>query len=206
MFCESCGSPVPDGQTNCPNCGAAVYQAAPQPAAQPVYQQPVYQQPVAQPVYQQPLVQAQPIVMAAPQPVRKTNGWGIAGLIFGILTLVTCWIPVVPLILGFFGLVLSIIGLCMKNAGKGQAIAGLILTIIGAIIGACMTLLLYGLGTYMDKAYEAESAYYSSISESLEDEESVETTTEETEEEDDSDDEDDSEDEDDEDDSDDDEE
>ncbi len=184
MFCESCGSPVPDGQSFCPNCGAPVTQAA--PAAQPVQpvSQPVYQQPVAQPVYQQPVYQVQPVVMSAPeQPVRKTNGFGIAGLILGILTLVTCWIPIVPLFFGFFGLILCIIGLCMKNAGKGQAIAGLVMTLIGVVIGVVMILFLYGVvGSYVDKAAAQEEALQSSIAESLDLEELIGTSdTEETE-------------------------
>ena len=138
MFCESCGSQVPDGQSFCSNCGAPVVQAAPQPAAQPA--QPVYQQPVAQPV--QPVVQVQPVVVQAaqPAPAAKSSGLAIAGLIMGIFTLIFCWVPVVGFILGVLGLIFSIAGIAKKNGGaKGAAIAGLIMTIIGAIISVVLT-------------------------------------------------------------------
>jgi hypothetical protein len=131
-------------------------------ASQPVVSQPVYQQPTVQPIqpaYQQPIIQVQPVVIpAAQEPAKKSNGAGIAGLIFGILTLVTCWIPFVPFFFGFFGLVLSIIGLILKNRGKGQAIAGLIMSVLGAIIGVAVLILFAGIGSYLEKASIAASS------------------------------------------------
>ena len=93
MYCESCGSFIPDGQSFCSNCGTpaakpeqpVVQQAAPAPAPgpapiaaapvaaaapapQPVPVQPVYQQPQpVQPVYQQPVYQQPQVV----QPVYQ---------------------------------------------------------------------------------------------------------------------------------------
>ena len=49
MYCNSCGSPIKDGQSFCSNCGVPItphVQPAPQPAVQQV--QPVYQQPIPQ--------------------------------------------------------------------------------------------------------------------------------------------------------------
>lgn len=170
MYCESCGSFIPDGQSFCSNCGtpaaqpAVQQQAAPAPApgpapvaaapapqpvqpvyqqpqpVQPVYQQPVYQQPQAvQPVYQQPVYQ-QPVYqqVASAKPAKLGNGAATAGLVFGILTLVFFWIPLFNIfttaIFGLLGLIFSIVGLAKKNAGgKGKAIAGLILTLLGVI-------------------------------------------------------------------------
>ena len=173
MFCESCGSLIPDGHSFCSNCGtpvsrpqaqpaqaapapvaaapvvaAPVAAAAPAPAAQPVqpvYQQPAVQpvqpvyQPVAQPVqpvYQQPVYQ-QPVYQQAPAaPVKRGNGPATAGLVFGILTMVFCWIPGIFWGFALFGLIFSIIGVAKRNAsGKGKAIAGLILTVLGLIFG-----------------------------------------------------------------------
>lgn len=167
MFCESCGSLIPDGHSFCSNCGtpvsrpqaqpaqaapapvaAAPVVAAPAPAAQPVqpvYQQPAVQpvqpvyQPVAQPVqpvYQQPVYQ-QPVYQQAPAaPVKRGNGPATAGLVFGILTMVFCWIPGIFWGFALFGLIFSIIGVAKRNAsGKGKAIAGLILTVLGLIFG-----------------------------------------------------------------------
>lgn len=169
MFCESCGSQVPDGQAFCSNCGAAVAQPAPQaaPAAQPVYQQPVaqpvYQQPAAQPVYQQPVaqpVQVQPVVVIN-QPQRKSTGMAIAGLVMGILTLVFCWVPFVGFILGLLGLIFSIVGIAKKDGGaKGAAIAGLVLTLIGAIVSIVVvgSVLTTGVSSYLEAAESAAAS------------------------------------------------
>jgi len=97
MYCESCGSFIPDGQSFCSNCGTpaakpeqpVVQQAAPAPAPgpapiaaapvaaaapapQPVPVQPVYQQPQpVQPVYQQPVYQQPQAVQPVYQPVYQ---------------------------------------------------------------------------------------------------------------------------------------
>ncbi len=168
MFCESCGSSVPDGQAFCSNCGAPVNQAAPQAAqAQPVYQQPVAQ-PV-QPVYQQPVV-AQPVVqpVIVQQPAAKSSGLAIAGLIMGIFTLIFCWVPVVGFILGILGLIFSIAGIAKKNGGaKGAAIAGLVMTIIGAIISVVMfaAVLATSTSSYVEAAQSAQASIESSLAE-----------------------------------------
>ena len=158
MFCESCGSSVPDGQAFCSNCGAPVTQAVPQAApAQPVYQQPVAQ-PV-QPVYQPVMVQ---------QPVAKSSGMAIAGLIMGIFTVIFCWVPVVGFILGVLGLIFSIAGIAKKNGGaKGAAIAGLVLTIIGAIVSVIMlaAVLATGPSSYMEAAQSAQASVEASLAE-----------------------------------------
>ena len=204
MFCESCGSFIPDGQSFCSNCGtpapkpaaqpasapapAAPFAAAPvaasapapapapapasapvvqpiaaqpisaqpQPFAQPVAQQypmapqipstqpqhiPSVYQPVVQPmnqqpVYSQPSIVVQQPVITQPQAPRG-NGAATAGLTFGILTVVFCWASYFCYIFGLLGLIFSIVGLCKKKApGKGKAIAGLILTVIGSILAA----------------------------------------------------------------------
>ena len=168
MFCESCGSIIPDGQSFCTNCGSPApqpiqpapvaqesapqpaFQAAPQPAPQPEYQpapQPEYQ-PAPQPAYQQPVYQqpvyVQPVVASTPaQPVKRKKGAATAGMIFGILTVCFCWIPVVNIfmtpILGLLGLIFSIIGIVKKGVGgKGKAIAGLVLSLLGTIIAVLM--------------------------------------------------------------------
>ena len=183
MFCESCGASIPDGQSFCSNCGAAAPvqpapQAAPQPVVQPVQQyaepapQPVqqYAQPAPQPVqpvqqYAQPVQQAQPVyvqpVVAIPAQPRKSSGMAIAGLIMGIFAIVLCWFPVVNRILGLLGLIFSIIGIAKKNGGaKGAAIAGLILTILGAILSIAMFGAIMGtsLNQYVEQAESAASA------------------------------------------------
>jgi hypothetical protein len=59
-----------------------------------------------------------------------------AGLVFGILTFVFCFLPGLCFGFALLGLIFSIIGLVKRNApGKGKAIAGLILTVLGFIGG-----------------------------------------------------------------------
>lgn len=129
MYCNSCGSYVPDNQAICGNCGAPVT------PAQPVYQQPVYQQPV----YQQPAYHA-PVYQPADMP--RGNGIGTAGLVMGIVSAALCWIPfvnVVVFITGLLGFIFSLIGVCRRNVtGKGKAIAGLILSIVAVVFAYIM--------------------------------------------------------------------
>ena len=65
---------------------------------------------------------------------KKQSGFGIAGLVMGILSIVlSCaGIGIFPAILG---LIFSIIGIASKNKKKGTAIAGLVCCIIGIILG-----------------------------------------------------------------------
>lgn len=75
--------------------------------------------------------------MAGPR--AKTNAYARAGLICGILS-VTCCCCGFPF--GILGLVFSLLGLSQINAnpqsseGRGLAIAGLVLSILGLLIGA----------------------------------------------------------------------
>lgn len=195
MFCESCGSFIPNGQSFCSNCGAAapkvasqaqqpapapaaapapvaapapapapVSSAAPaptaapymppvaQPVAQSVYQQPSYQPAYQQPIYQQP-VYAQPVAQSVYNvqpiaqrqvtrqvPALRPNGLATAGLILGIFGFILSWLPYLGAFLALLALIFSICGLAKKRAGgKGRAVAGLILAILGLLIGGTIT-------------------------------------------------------------------
>ena len=73
MFCEKCGTQIPEGATACPACGNVIAaQAQPQPEPQPQYQQPQYQQ--APPQYQQPQYQQQPYQQPAQQKSKLAAG------------------------------------------------------------------------------------------------------------------------------------
>ena len=158
MYCEQCGSFIQDGEAFCTNCGAPAPAAKPAPApgpepapgpvvqpipAQPIEPvnqqpvQPVYQQPAAQPVqpiYQTPAYMQQGVVIT-PFERQKSNAVAIVGMVFGIITSVLFWLPVINLLPGIVGIVCSSIGLAQKNSGKGQAIAGLITSIAGILLG-----------------------------------------------------------------------
>ena len=155
MFCENCGSQIPDGSAICPNCGAAVRvspttgEAVPVQPIEAVPVQPVYQQPV-QPVYQQPAYQATPIYQ---QPAAGgSKALSIVALVLGICGLVFCWVPVFGLLIAVAGLICGIISL--KNpSGKGMGLTGMILSIIGCVIGSMMIFsIIASAGSYTNKA------------------------------------------------------
>lgn len=106
MFCKNCGKQIPEGQTVCPGCGAQ--------NAQPSYSQP----------------QQQIIVNAGN---NKTNGMATAGF---TLALIGCFFSI-AFILQLLGLIFSIVGLVksgqLEGKGRGMAIAGLVLSILGFI-------------------------------------------------------------------------
>lgn len=131
MYCNSCGSPIKDGQSFCGNCGAAVTQPAPQPVVQqtqPVYQQPVTQAAAAVPVAVPP-VSAEPLNT---QPAKKDKysrfgrrrviTAGILGLfagslgvhnfimkqpVRGVLHILLSVLPFLPIILLFIDIITS---------------------------------------------------------------------------------------------------
>ena len=71
---------------------------------------------------------------------------GVVSLVFGIISLVLCWFPV----LNWFALVLSVVGIVMgavgmgkaKRAGEssGLATAGLVLCIVATVFGGILIL------------------------------------------------------------------
>ena len=154
MYCGKCGANVPDGNVFCSNCGAPVSGSADQPSSFPG----------AQPVQG---VQPVPVIMVnQPAPVRS-NGIAIVGLVFSIIGLCAFWIPYFGLCFAGLGLLFSIIGVAKKNAVKGAAITGLVLSIVAVFLGF---VLLLGIGTYLNKAKaasESQSEYASSLNKSI---------------------------------------
>jgi hypothetical protein len=118
---------------------------APQPE-QTQYQQ--YQ--VPQDNYQQPQYQ-----QTQPQ---GGSGFGVAALVLGIVALLLCWIPYINIVCTILAFIFGIIGI-VKKSGKGQAIAGLVLSILAAIPTVVVMILLnviYGalgwFGAHVDNA------------------------------------------------------
>ncbi len=74
----------------------------------------------------------------------------VAALIFGILSIVFCWVPVlswVMLALAIMGIIFAAVSIpkASKNGkGKGLPIAALVLCIIGAILCGALTIALGG--------------------------------------------------------------
>lgn len=71
---------------------------------------------------------------------KGSNGLATAGFVLGLLGLLVSWIPVlniVGIILGILGAILAAVGLVKSKragAGKGLAIAGLILGVLAVIV------------------------------------------------------------------------
>lgn len=70
---------------------------------------------------------------------QPTSGMAIAGLVLGILAAVSSWIPIInnlSFVIAVIGLVLSIVGVVAttrgKKAGKGLAVAALVVNLVAA--------------------------------------------------------------------------
>jgi hypothetical protein len=71
----------------------------------------------------------------------RGNGFGIAALILGIVTIVGFAIPFfnyVTIGTGAIGTVLAIVGLVVKDRKRGTSIAGLILSVLGGILSVVL--------------------------------------------------------------------
>mgnify|MGYP004481254849 FL=1 len=63
-----------------------------------------------------------------------SQGFAIAGMVLGILSLVCCCTGYIALVAGIVGFVLSLIALIQKRPGKGMAIAGIICSSISIVM------------------------------------------------------------------------
>ncbi|MCA9668630.1 MAG: DUF4190 domain-containing protein [Myxococcales bacterium] len=92
---------------------------------------------------------ASPIGYAAPPMAQgaapaKTDGKAIVGMILGIVSIVLCWVPVLPIIGGIVGIVLFAKHRSTRRrtpgiGGNGMSIAGLVTGIIGLLAGVLYT-------------------------------------------------------------------
>jgi hypothetical protein len=75
---------------------------------------------------------------------KKTLGMSITALVFGIISIAFCWLPIFNILCSIVALILGIISLnkIKKNPsldGKGFAIAAIALGCIGIFLGIIMT-------------------------------------------------------------------
>jgi hypothetical protein len=77
----------------------------------------------------------------APQPIKKTSGLAVAGLVLGILAILTCFLPIInnaSFVMGLVGVVMAIVAFLGarkgKNTSKGMAIAGIVLNVLAIVI------------------------------------------------------------------------
>lgn len=92
---------------------------------------------------QVPQLESQPALQDAPQSVanRSTSGLAIAGLVVGIVSILTSFLPIInnaSFFLAIVGVILSIVGLVGvnkgKHSGKGIAIAGVVLGVLAIVV------------------------------------------------------------------------
>ena len=152
MYCESCGSFVPDGQAYCTACGAEMpfIPAAPAPAPQsvPVYAPQPVQQPAGQPLAQSVEIdynayQAAQRVQIVPPKARLENPMAKKGLICGIVSMATMYFGCLNCIPVILGIIFSLKGFSDANklGNRGSAIAGLSLSIVGGVLGLYATVM-----------------------------------------------------------------
>ena len=111
--------------------------------------------------------EANPYGGFAPQEKKQKNGFAIASLVLGIVSLVgccCCCTEVLGMIVMGVSAVLAIVFafLSKKNEGKlnGMAIAGLVLGIISIVVLLCFIVAIVGTFSLLDSMTEAEMIAY----------------------------------------------
>lgn len=118
MYCTKCGTQIQTGQYHCPNCGNPV-SVTDSDFACDNYEVAKYNFP--------------------PQRKGPWNSFASAGHILGLVSIITCWIPII----GFFACITGTVGIVMASLGKRstedafirKASIGLTLSIVGMIVG-----------------------------------------------------------------------
>ncbi len=156
MNCPNCGNNVSEGAVFCTNCGTNLSNVNTTPE-QPVQEQPVqaqqvpnnYQQPVQeQPVqtqqipnnYQQSAQNyQQPQQNYYQQPAQQQPNYGMENpsaskaLVFGILSLCLCWLPVASIVLGIFAVKFGNETLRYSLQGYNKRPMGIIAKVFGIV-------------------------------------------------------------------------
>jgi len=97
--------------------------------------------------------------MATQTPPRAGNGLALTGMILGIVSVISFLIGFISLPAGIAGVVFSIFGMRRAKAtgtGRGMAIAGLVLSILGLIlfVGLCALIWMWkDLSNWMGQSY-----------------------------------------------------
>ena len=83
-----------------------------------------------------------------PMPAQQSSGMAVAGLTLGVLSLLLFWTPLGP-VLAVPGIVFSSIGMAQTSkpgrSGMGMAIAGLVCSLVSAVIWVAFALLIAAL-------------------------------------------------------------
>ena len=72
---------------------------------------------------------------------KKNSGLAVVSLVLGIMSIILFWAFSYPIILGLAGMVIGLISIAKKRDGLNIAIAGIITSIIGLLIGIIFVVL-----------------------------------------------------------------
>ena len=131
MICSKCEKEISNDAKFCPYCGAPAQES--EQVVQAEVEEPRYDHNYTQDVY------------VEPKP-EKANGFGIAGMILGICTLLLLWCMPASVLVGIIGIILSAISLG-KPGKRGFGVAGLVMSIIGVAIAVLLLIILIALAT-----------------------------------------------------------
>lgn len=146
MFCQNCGSEIPDGSSFCSVCGTGQAGAAQQPMNNTMQTQDGYQQAAYQQNYQQGGYQQGGYQPGAPTGGDNYKPLAIAGMVCGIVAvaLFSWTLPLLGIVIGVVGCALS--GLSVKKAAgrpNGMGIAGLVCSIVALAVATPLCLCMY---------------------------------------------------------------
>lgn len=121
--------------------------------------------------YGQPAAQGTQPYYGAPQPTLP-KGMAIAALVLGILALLNCWIPVAnifAIVLGIIALILGILGANKASkglaAGKGMAIAGIVMGAISILVAIIINIATAALMNYVLEDEEVQDSISAIVNE-----------------------------------------
>jgi len=88
-------------------------------------------------------------------PPKPRNGMGTAAVVFGVLALLLCWLPVVGLLLGVLAIIFGVVGRGrvkrMQATNQGAATTGLVLGVLSLVINLIISVLFFlGLATFLN--------------------------------------------------------
>ena len=140
--CASCGKQNDPGDSLCIHCGQPVDAAASSAPAWRVDPPPLPPSPALPAVL--------PATSTPPPTTPVANGLATAGLVVGVLGVVLFWFPGVGFILAILAVVFGALGIGRANlgaGGKGQAVAALVLGVIGIILPLLVLSAILDVGT-----------------------------------------------------------
>lgn len=88
--------------------------------------------------YSRPVVQDQ---MAG----KKRENLAVGSLIFGVMSIVFCWVIALPAILGVTGIIIGLMGLVKHNVKTGIGLAGVITSAVGLVLSTAVFILVVSL-------------------------------------------------------------